>query len=159
MNEETRYVRVETFSESEGKTVGGYMCSLNMLLCLVIDIKPTEDENVFEKAMLDHKDNMLVLELLDFAGELSTISPPEIYTNDADNHICLYKEDEFSAVVDTIANINEILVDFSEDLVLGFRDFYLTTDEICYEDEYQIVITKETYEKHKEETDFIMLPS
>lgn len=144
------FVRVETIQLSDMQSVGGYMCAVNSLLALFLGIKPTDDAEELVQ-LVDESDKPEVQFLMAAFYELGDIPHPEIYVNDKANHICLYQGEEFEEIRDYLQDISDLLTDYTKDLVLAYKEFYLDDEEILYSDPYQIVISKETYEKHKEE--------
>lgn len=144
------FVRVETIQLSDMQSVGGYMCAVNSLLALFLGIKPTDDAEELVQ-LVDESDKPEVQLLMAAFYELGDIPHPDIYINDKANHICLYQCGEFEEIRDYLQDISDLLTDYTKDLVLAYKEFYLDEEEILYSDPYQIVISKETYEKHKEE--------
>ena len=89
-------------------------------------------------------------------GTLSDIPQPEIYIADKKNHVCLYQMSEFYEEVDDLAEVSFILEETSEEWYsLCYKRFDIDETEILYEDPFQIVISKETYDEKNDDLDYI----
>lgn len=151
---ESQYIRVECVDNTSGESKGGYMCAIMMIMALKLNLSPDiENEKLSEK--LFGSGDPEVLDLAALLEMLGDIPQPTIYIEDKKNHICLYQMPEFKEVVEDLAEVSYILEEVSkEQYSLCFKQFDIDEKEILYEDTYQIVISKETYDKKKDEYDY-----
>ena len=142
------YIRVETVDSSIGKTIGGYVCSMHALLAINLGITPTD--NVEELMnQINESNNPEVKRIISLMYSLNTIPYPDVYINDKDNYICLYQQSEFLECYAELEEISLMLIDKTNGkLNLIYKEFDISEDEVIYEDSYQIVISKDTYEKY-----------
>ena len=86
---------------------------------------------------------------------MGSIAQPEVYVNDKPNHYCLYTQDEFLAVIPAFEEIDKAIREESDGLYfLIYRRVKIPDEAIIYEDEDQIVISKEDYERFVAKEDF-----
>lgn len=131
------YYRVETVDSIDGTVRGGYMAALHAYILLKYG--PEAD-------IKDIKDG-----LLPSLVYLCDIPVPEIYSNNKEDYICLYTEYGFIEAGSVLQDLNSYVMDELGDMELFVKRFNLASSEIVYEDEYQIVIHRSTYDKHKTE--------
>ena len=145
-----KYIRVETHNNNTEESVGGYISAIQTILATRLGVEPTETTEEMA-ALIDASDDPEIEEMLPIIYMLCDIPQPEVYTQDKQNRICLYQLDEFGECYGELAYISRLLMDETDSkMVLIYKEFDLEDDELLYEDEYQVVISKETYEKHKE---------
>ena len=142
------YTRVETFNIEEKKSEGGYICATQLLMALKLGISPDCDEYKW-KEMIDNSDDPSVKELFTIIFSLSAIPHPEVYIQDKENNVCLYQIEEFEESYDELMYISMNFHEVTKGrYCLIYKSFDIKADEILYEDPYQIVISKETYNKY-----------
>ena len=149
-----KYIRVECLDMTTNNSIGGLYSALIGLLLNKLGLPLGSDaKRVYETVrMITDADAKAMLYILQ---ELCEIDIPDIYKNDIENHICLYEETEFWNIADLLVEANELLEEYTEGCrSICCKDFYLEDDEILYSDAYQIVIAKETYDKHFEENPY-----
>ncbi len=151
------YYRIETINMDEGIPLGGYMSTVTQLMEYKLGIKRgyTADEL---QQILSKSADQDVKRLVICLAMLCDIPAPDIYQNNPDNMYCLYGKDEFMGAADILNSIYDIMFRTVPALSFRYKKFKLTDTEIVYKDLYQIVITKETYEKHKNDSDYKILP-
>lgn len=149
-----KFIRVETFSRNRNAILGGYIGAAYAILYAKLCMKPTDSE--WELAdRLSKTDDSSVLSLWSTIIELSRMKQPEIYVNDKENHICLYTESKFMEDVPLLSDLDEHLNEVTDGkLRLVYANYDIEDYEILYDDEEQIVISRETYEKHKEDREY-----
>ncbi len=146
-----RFIRVELMEYANKVTLGGFVSAALLLLHLKLGLPPICSSEEIYKKMKAEKD-IRILNLFNCIMVLCDIPQPEVYTNDHVNHYCLYSVDEFEEIREDLCWISKQLRDLRDDFVLVSKDFFL--QEILYEDSYQVVITKETYDRHKGEHEY-----
>ena len=91
---------------------------------------------------------------------LSDIPQPEIYIQDKANKICLYQKSEFDECYEELVDISMMLSDVTDgEMILIYKELDLAEEEILYDDGYQVVISRETYEKYKDSLGYDVLLS
>lgn len=152
-NEPCRYIRVEGMDLSTDETFGGFMSAATLLLTSKLDLPPEcSMEEISEK--VNASTDPEVYHMLAAIMCLADIPQPEIYINDRKNHYCLYSPEEYEEIREDLYWISDHLRDLCDDFVLVSKEFFLRDDEILYDDGYQIVISKETYDRHKAENKY-----
>ena len=144
------YYRVELYDEIKEESQGGYMCAVLMMMSLAMKVPPTiSDEELL--SLIAEKRTPEAIDLLTILADLGDIPKPEIYDKDSANNICLYQEHEFFEAVYDLYKIDEMLREITDDKYsLSYITFdAIGEDDILYEDPYQIVISRETYEEQK----------
>ena len=144
------YYRVELYDEIKEESQGGYMCAVMMMMSLAMKVPPTiSDEELL--SLIAEKRTPETIDLLTILADLGDIPKPEIYDKDSANNICLYQEHEFFEAVYDLYKIDEMLREITDDKYsLSYITFdAIGEDDILYEDPYQIVISRETYEEQK----------
>lgn len=144
------YYRVELYDEIKEESQGGYMCAVMMMMSLAMKVPPTiSDEELL--SLIAEKRTPEAIDLLTILADLGDIPKPEIYDKDSANNICLYQEHEFFEAVYDLYKIDEMLREITDDKYsLSYITFdAIGEDDILYEDPYQIVISRETYEEQK----------
>lgn len=83
------------------------------------------------------------------ASLLCDIPYPDEYSGDRKNTVCLYNEMEYEEAEPELDYISELLIEHTDGkLALATRVFDIPDEELLYEDEYQVVVSRETYEKY-----------
>jgi hypothetical protein len=151
---EQYYVRVECVDKRTGESCGGYMCAIMMMLAWLLDESPDINMELFAEK-LGNTENLAVQELLASLMCLGDIPKPSIYEADKANNVCLYTESEFCEAIFDLADVADKLVEIMRGkYALQYKQFAIEEEDILYEDPYQIVISKETYNKIKDDCSY-----
>lgn len=151
------FYRVETLNmDEDGQSVGGYMAAVDTMLCLKLGLKPDYTEEELSEATSKSTDPC-VKDILVCVAMLGDIPIPEIYKEDSDNMYCLYSKEEFDEAKSELRRLWQIMLEIIPAYTFRYKKFKLNDDEIAYKDAYQAVITKEVYEKHKNDSKYQML--
>lgn len=152
---ESQYIRVECIDNTSGESKGGYMCAIMMIMALKLNVSPEiGNEKLLEE--LSKSNDPELRDLIPLLGTLGDIPQPEGYIEDKKNHVCLYQLSEFYEEVDDLAEVSFILEETSEERYsLCYKRFDIDETEILYEDPFQIVISKETYDEKNNDLDYI----
>lgn len=140
------FYRVETINE-EGETIGGYVSALFYLFSLILDVNLEEIDGDMLEANIGFSPEFDRLFMT--LGLLCDIPKPEEYIENNENY-CLYQKNDFlSDEIYELQTLDDILRDMTDNkYALICKKFLLTDDELIYEDIYQVVISKETYNRH-----------
>lgn len=141
------FYRIETVDD-KGETTGGCVSFAYSLLALILGIHPAEltPEILAEKQRSS--------QAYDYAfavyGAIASIPKPDVYINDKDNNYCFYSNETFQYLLK--ADVFTLLDIMGENITMGtyrivYKKFKIKNEDIVYEDRYQCVISKETYEK------------
>nr|MCR5157365.1 hypothetical protein [Butyrivibrio sp.] len=149
--------RIETINMDEGIPLSGYMSTVTQLMEYKLGIKRGYTAEELQAA-INKSNDLDAKRLVVCLAMLCDIPVPEIYDKNRDNMYCLYGKDEFMEAVDILNSIYDIMFRTVPALSFRYKKFKLKDTEIAYEDLYQIVITKETYEKHKNDSEYKILP-
>lgn len=148
-----KFIRVEGMDYEKDETFGGFMSAATLLLTTKLNLPPSCGmEEISEKL-----NQILDPEILHLVGAIMCVGDipyPEIYVNDRKNHYCLYSPEEFEEIREDLYWISDKLRDLCEDFGLIFKEFFLQENEILYNDGYQIVISKKTYDRHNKEAKY-----
>lgn len=148
-----RYVRIECVNKETEESIGGYISALCDFLAYWLGIEPTEDIEFLTEKFQESKDtDKETLYYIMFV--LSDLPIPEVYSDDRANYVCLYEEDEFYEVMDALDILCDMMKNAGWKFTLMGKYFNLEENEIVYSDGYQIVISKEVYEKHRNDTKY-----
>ncbi len=140
------YYRVECIDTKKNVSCGGYMSALSVLLSLVMNIKPNEIDETLDE-LLSESDDPNAKIFASWILILGDIPVPKIYSEDKDNKYCFYREDEFDEVYGVLYDLSEMLDSCTGGAYkLMYKCCDILDDDILYGDEYQIVVSKETYE-------------
>lgn len=154
-----KYIRVETMNTHTEETLGGYICAAHTILSIMLGVPPATSDEEFTR-LINESDNPEVQDVLSEIMVLSDIPQPDIYIQDKSNKICLYQQSEFDECYEELVDISMMLSDVSDgEMILIYKEFDLAEDEILYDDGYQVVISRETYEKHKDRLGYEVLLS
>lgn len=131
------------------------MCAIMMLFVFMLNVSPDIDMDQLSE-MLDNTKNSEVQSLLPAFVNLGDIPKPDIYEADKNNHVCLYTEDEFYEAIYDLGYIAELLMDILNcRYSLEYKPFTIDEEDILYDDGYQVVISKETYNARKEDYEYM----
>lgn len=152
------FYRIETLDmDGGGIPKCGYMATVNTLLCLKLGIEPNHTAEELQKALNDNMDNKDVKTLWTCMMLLSDIPIPEVYKENQNNLYCLYSKEEYQEAADALNMLRDIMFELMPQLAFRYKKFKLKDSEIIYEDTYQVVITKEVYEKHLDDSKYFVL--
>lgn len=144
------FVRVEGISKETGKSFGGYVSAGLAVTAMRLGVPPDHPQLIETACQCEDADTR---RLMAFLGELTSIRQPDIYQGeDKENYYCLYDIETFSEEYMLISDVLEIIRKTTDKFDLQFILMEIEDDEIVYEDSAQIVISKETYEKHHSDT-------
>ena len=152
------FYRIETLNMDEDYSVGGYMAAVDVLLCKKLGIEPGYTAEELQDAVAGSKD-LDVKRIMGCFSLLCDIPIPEIYKKDQDNMYCLYVKDEFEEAAGILNGLWDVMVKVMPAYSFRYKTFRLKDSEIAYEDLYQVVITKEVYEKHINDSRYCALPT
>ena len=142
------YYRVETVNVEKLEIRGGYMAAMDTLLLKRLNLKPGTPVEELAEAV-ERSADPEVQELWISASLLCDIPYPDEYSGDRKNTVCLYNEIEYEEAEPELEYISELLIEYTNGkLALATRAFDIPNEELLYEDEYQVVVSKETYEKY-----------
>ncbi len=152
-----KYIRVETLNTHTEETLGGYICAAHSILSVKLGVPPTTSDEELAR-IINESDDPEVEDAFSTIMVLSDIPQPEIYIQDKPNKICLYQQSEFDECYEERVDISMMLSDVSDgEMILIYKEFDLVEDEILYDDGYQVVISRETYEKQKDSLGYNVL--
>jgi hypothetical protein len=144
------YIRGETFSRNRNKTLGGFIGAAYAILYMKLGIDPTASDTELADRLSSTKD-LDALDIWHCIVNLSDMQQPEVYVNDRENHICMYTENRFEEDIALLVNLDEHLNEATDGkLRLVYANLDLENDEILYNDNEQIVISRDAYESRKE---------
>ena len=145
-----QYYRVETYDMAEEKTIGGFMSAIDYIITSRLGISP--DSSPEERAAAyDKTEDTVVRNLIICEALLCDMPIPEVYENDRDNNYCLYKEEEFVEETEEFLKIAEALEEETDyRLTLIAKTVEVPEEKLLYEDIYQVVVSKETYESSEQ---------
>ena len=152
---EREFIRVETIDDNS-KPVGGYVSTVFLLLSKLLKVRPDELTAERMEQVLNDCTDEDVMNIWSTYMMLGDIQPPEIYTDNPQKYVCLYQPSEFEEEFTELCYLSDMTDYLLKDSQLVFRSFFLSDDEIIYEDGYQIVITRETYDNHQNDDFFNM---
>ncbi|MBQ8951380.1 MAG: HD domain-containing protein [Eubacterium sp.] len=150
---ETIYYRVEGIDKNTEESKCGYITVCQLILCEITSLPPglTSEEYVEKARGIDNPDIPVLFELMGILGDMYV---PDEYEVDKDNRICLCNDDYFGFAYPFFCKLDSLTQKYTR-LKLGYLEFCLDNDEKLYEDDEQLVITKEIYLKHKSELDYM----
>lgn len=142
------YYRVETMNVDTGITVGGYVSASLAITYKALGLKPgSSAEELCAALALTSNENALAIYRQ--MAVLGGVAQPEVYVNDRPNHYCLYTADGLWAATPSLKKVDKAIRSESKGLYyLICRRITIPDNSILYEDEDQIVITKEDYDRY-----------
>ena len=148
MGNRKKYYRVETFSYEFEDTIGGITGVI--LAMLAKRVGATSDTTNEEFAcMIASSTDLTVRELYNMLVLFkSETAEPLIYEANKENRYCLYTAEEFSQKENVMELLADIMAYDMPHLELIYYEFELPPEVILYEDKYQIVISRTTYDKY-----------
>lgn len=151
-NVETFY-RVECYNVESKRTIGGYVSAIDTMIKTELGISPFLGGLEYAKILATTENDFVVSILFTAKLLLSNLSIPTVYAENAEN-ICLYRHDEFK---DKLKLLNAISLELSERnpfLKLIVKEFGLKSEEMLYDDCFQIVISREVYDEHNKKDEY-----
>lgn len=142
--------------DDERPSVCGYMATVDSLLVQKLGISPDYTAEELQQAVSKSTDPE-VKEIMSCFALLCDIPIPEIYRNNQENMYCLYNKDECKEASRILSGLWKIMLKEMPGYVFRKKRFRLKDTEILYEDCYQIVIAKEVYDKHKNNSTYDFL--
>lgn len=153
------FYRIETLDMDEGGAPkSGYMGPLSAVLCLMLGIEPTYTEEELQYA-LNTTTDINVKMFWAYMMCLIDIPIPEIYEQNksSGDYFCLYSKEEYEEAAEILKELQYFMHIHLPQYVFKYKKFKLKDDEILYEDMYQAVITKDTYDKHINDSKYKVL--
>ena len=150
---ETIYYRVEGIDKKTEESKCGYIAVCQIILCEITNLPPglTSEEYAEKGRETDNPDLPVLFELMEILGDMYV---PDEYAVDKDNRICLCNDDYFEFAYPFFCELDRLTQKYTR-LKLGYLEFCLDNDEKLYEDDEQLVITKDIYLKYKSELDYM----
>lgn len=156
-----RYYRVELFINNA--SVGGFVSPttelINKRICAELNI-PEQEMLEITNNLDDEKYNKLLakvkqpftLRLVTVLNELvADLEIPAIYKQNSSTSYCFFKENTFNWLFESFDDLDDAAGDmFSHDSSFKYLSGLIPKKDIIYEDEDQIVVTKEAYDKFKQ---------
>ena len=142
------YYRVETWCESQERTVCGIVASVLAVLARRLGIRPDIPVEDWMDAAFRSKDP-IVHALLGSIDRFSQLEKPPVYLSDMENHYCLFTNIcFFYDCYDDLLDLSDLLSESTDgDYSLVYKKFRLKQSDLVYADDDQVVITKDLYEK------------
>lgn len=142
------FYRVESINR-KGVTTSGCMSVVWALLSNVAKVSPLDlDER---KLTMLQGSSLEYDTLFSILAALGCVPKPDVYMNNRDNY-CLYDERFYRfntyKAFSTLDSLMEEMLDGEYSLIL--KEFRVDNTDILYEDDYQIVISKDAYEKYND---------
>jgi hypothetical protein len=147
------FYRVECYDVNKEKSLGGYVSALEVLMRRRLGVSHLISDEEYSRMIVESEDEE-VRELAALMMTLLDIPQPDIYKEDCQNYICLYQYEEFTEAVELLGDLAIMLEEEIPSLTLLVKEFELEPEEILYDDGYQIVISKDSYNKHKDESEY-----
>lgn len=146
-----KFIRVECVDTNTMEPQGGYMCALMAVLRIALKVSPTIPDDELAKIM-NETDSPAAKMVISLLAELGDIPHPNVYIEDKANHVCLYRINEFEEAMDSLLELEDLVYEVTQEkLGIYLKVFELESDELLYEDPYQVVISKETYNEKIDE--------
>lgn len=141
------YYRIEAYDFNRMETTGGLVAPVMAATAIKLGVRPDIPDEKFAELISasDNHDVKLIFGL--FAYIMNMVPYPDVYTKDKKNHVCLFTEDGFANKSTYIEMLNEALKEVFPDFCYILYEFELPDDVLLYKDDYQVVISKQTYEE------------
>ena len=151
------YYRVETMDAKTGETVGGYVSASLAITYKAVGLKPgCSAEDLCAALVLTSNENALTIYRQ--MAVLGGVAQPEVYVNDRPNNYCLYTADGLWAATPSLKKVDKAIRKESNGLYyLICRRVEIPDESILYEDEDQVVITKEDYGRYCDKDAFCIM--
>lgn len=145
-----KYIRVETHDNITDESGAGYVSAIHIILAIRLGVEPPETAEELA-TLINESDDPEIKKMVPIFYMLCDIPQPEVYIQDKQNRVCLYQLEEFEECYGELAYISRMLFDVTDNrMLLVYKEFELEDNELLYEDAYQVVISRETYNKHEE---------
>lgn len=143
------YYRVEAYNMNKGTTTAGFVSAISAMLAHMLGVQPDiPDEQMADLiAITDDQDVKTVSGLMEML--LQGVDYPEVYLSNKKNHYCFFTQDDFSSKLFFFEELAYYVESFYPNIRLTYCMIEFSSEEILYEDEHQIVVTKESYEAHQ----------
>lgn len=143
------YFRVEAYDKNKGTTSAGFVSAVSAMLAHMLEVQPDIPEEqmanlIVHTADQDVKTVSGLMRIL-----LQGVDYPEVYLSDKKNHYCFFTQEDFSNKLFFFEELAHYVEIFYPNIRLTYCMIEFTSEEILYEDEHQIVVTKESYEAHQ----------
>ena len=153
-----KYFRVEMIDKYTGEVLSGHHCAAAFILTkLGFKTSGTAKDirEIIDKIMVERDD---LADPLCIMFALENIPTPDVFGRDPENHVCLYTAEKYEKYQFVFKSVDILLEKLSDRLKLVSKEFDIDDDEIIYRDPYQIVISWETYERHKDKHEHQEIP-
>lgn len=143
------YYRVELYDIRKGAIKGGFVAPIYAMIAIKLGVRPDIPEEQMVNLIATSTDpdvqslNGILRNLL---GE---VNPPEAYTTDRANRICLFTQQDFNNKAIFFELLCEFVYKYLPDFELVYCKMNLSPEEILFRDEHQVVISKEVYNDHQ----------
>lgn len=152
-----KYIRVETINIEKQASYGGFVGAAETVLAMRLGVSPDRTAEEWKKLISESEDPE-VKRIYKTIAVLTDMPHPDIYTQDKDNRYCLFNRDEYKALQSDMEYISTLLYMQSNGrFCLAQKVFNVPEQELLYEDEFQVVISKETYTKYVDKERHIYL--
>ena len=143
------YYRVELYDKNKGSTRGGFVAAALAMIHIKLGVSPDiTDEQRIE--LMANSADPEVKYLSGLMGVLlGEVDPPEEYVVDNLNRFCLFTPQDFANKEIFFESLSEYVDSYLPHCKLVYCIINLSPDEIMYEDEHQVVVSREVYEKHQ----------
>ena len=143
------YFRVEAYDINKGTTSAGFVSAVSAMLAHMLEVQPDIPEEqmanlIVHTADQDVKTVSGLMRIL-----LQGVDYPEVYLSDKKNHYCFFTQEDFSKKKFFFEELAYYVENFYPNIRLTYCMIEFTSEEILYEDEHQVVVTKESYEAHQ----------
>jgi len=143
------YYRVEAYNIDKGTTTAGFVSAVSAMLAHMLGVNPDipDEQMAVLVANTADQDVKTVSGLMGIL--LQGVDYPEVYLLDKKNHYCFFTQDDFSSKAFFFEELAYYVENFYTNIRLMYCMIEFSPEEIVYEDEHQIVVTKESYEAHQ----------
>ena len=148
------YFRVEAFHMDKNETTGGFASLIDCIFRIMLGVNMDISNAELAEKIAETNDPGIIRLVTIMADLLGEVKKPEIYLSDKHSHYCLYSKDSFLDRYDVFQELSEYVDTYCPMYRLAYSEVALPPEIILYEDENQIVISKDDYEKYRPETPF-----
>lgn len=143
------YYRVELYDTKKGTTRGGFVAAASAMIATKLGVRPEipEEQKIELIANSTDPDVKYLNGLMGLL--LGEVDPPEEYIKDKQNRYCLFTRKDFGYKEIFFESLSDYVDDYLPHCKLVYCIVNLSPDELLYEDEHQVVVSKEIYEKHQ----------
>ena len=146
------YYRVELYDRRKGSTRGGFVAAALAIIHTKLGVSPDipDEQRIELMANSTDPDVKYLSSLLGIL--LGEVDPPEAYVVDKLNRFCFFTPQDFVNKEIFFETLSDYVDSYLPHCKLVYCIISLSPDEILYEDEHQVVVTKKVYEEHKPAT-------